>query len=101
MNDFRFFRQVLKHGTFTAVTVLTLALGGGRSVVVAKGSSAAPPFSIQQRDQTSWFVKPDGEPFFSFGVCCVNQGASRTEFDAANPGYAAWQHYTDSNLWAK
>jgi len=28
-------------------------------------------------------------------------GASREEFDLENPGYAAWQHYADSNQWAK
>src|SRR5256886_10788262 len=28
-------------------------------------------------------------------------GASREEFDSENPGYAAWQHYADSNQWAK
>src|SRR5262249_10621598 len=35
------------------------------------------------------------------GVCCVNPGASHDEFDSANPGYAAWQHYADSNAWAE
>jgi hypothetical protein len=34
-------------------------------------------------------------------VCVVSQGASRKEFNPANPGYAAWQHYADSNGWAK
>ena len=57
-------------------------------------------FSIQQQDGFAWLVKPDGERFFSFGVCCVNQGASREEFDSANPGYAAWRHYANSNAWA-
>ena len=28
-------------------------------------------------------------------------GASRNEFDPNNPGYAAWQHYADSNGWAE
>jgi hypothetical protein len=28
-------------------------------------------------------------------------GASRSEFDSANPAYAAWQHYSDSNRWAE
>jgi len=28
-------------------------------------------------------------------------GVSRDEFDPDNPGYAAWQHYSDSNRWAE
>jgi hypothetical protein len=28
-------------------------------------------------------------------------GVSRREFDPDNPGYAAWQHYSDSNRWAE
>lgn len=70
--------------------------------VVAVGEHGAdvPPFTIQQQDQTAWLVKPNGERFFSLGVCCVNQGASTNEWSAANPGYAAWQHYTNTNDWA-
>ena len=79
--------------------LLTLVLGIGRSVA-AEGPGANPPFSIERQDRVSWLVRPNGERFFSFGVCCVNQGASRNEFDPANPGYAARRHYADSNLWA-
>ena len=59
------------------------------------------PFSIQQREGISWLTKPDGERFFSLGVCCVNQGASRERFNSTNPGYAAFQHYQNSNRWAE
>ena len=101
MNDLKFDgRQLLTNPGLIAVAVLTLGFGMGRSVAVVEGPSLNPPFSIQQQDQTSWLVRPNGERFFSFGVCCVNQGASRTELDSANPGYAAWQHYADSNSWA-
>ena len=31
----------------------------------------------------------------------LNFNASRKEFDPDNPGYAAWQHYADSNQWAE
>jgi len=58
------------------------------------------PFSLRQLDGNAWLVKPNGERFFSFGVCVVNQGASREEFNLTNPGYAAWQHYPESNRWA-
>ena len=59
------------------------------------------PFSIQQRDGISWLAKPDGERFFSLGVCCVNEGAARERFNSTNPGYAAFQHYQNSNRWAE
>jgi hypothetical protein len=92
MNDFRF--------AFRQLAVVALVLGIGQSVAAAEGPGLNPPFSIEQQDQISWLVRPNGERFFSIGVCCVNQGASRKEFDPANPGYAGWQHYADSNLWA-
>jgi hypothetical protein len=58
------------------------------------------PFSLQEQEGNSWVVKPNGERFFSLGVCVVNQGASRSDFNPTNPGYAAFQHYEDSNRWA-
>jgi hypothetical protein len=67
----------------------------------ANGSPTPKPFSIQQRDEITWLVRPDGERFFSLGVCCVNMGVSRKEFDPNNPAYAAWQHYPESNRWAE
>jgi hypothetical protein len=47
-----------------------------------------------------WLIKPNGERFFSLGVCCVNQGASTKEWNSANPGYAGWQHHSNTNAWA-
>ena len=46
-------------------------------------------------------TRPNGERFFSLGVCVVNQGASREKFSSTNPGYAAFQHYANSNRWAE
>jgi hypothetical protein len=87
---------------FTAVTVLVLALafGGATCIPAADGISTNLGFSIRQQGKTAWLVRPNGERFFSLGVCVVSQGASPKEFNAANPGYAAWQHYADSNQWA-
>jgi hypothetical protein len=60
-----------------------------------------PPFSIEQTGKSSWLAKPDGRKFFSMGVCVVNQGVSSNHFDPANPAYAAFQHYENSDQWAE
>ena len=102
MNDLKFaHRQLLKNPGSVVLAVLIWALGiAANTNGLAESVSSNAPFSIQQKDETAWLVRPSGERFFSLGVCCVNQGASRAEFDSANPAYAAWQHYADSNLWA-
>ena len=78
------------------ITMGLLAFG-----LLRGGAATNAPFSIQQRDGISWLTKPNGERLFSLGVCVVNQGASREDFCATNPGYAAFQHYENSNHWAK
>ena len=82
--------------TIVAVTSL-LALS------LSRGSAADTyvPFTVQQRDGDFWLTGHDGRRFFSMGVCCVNQGFSPDKFNPTNPSYAAFQHYADSNLWAK
>src|SRR5688572_4890171 len=57
-------------------------------------------FTIQERNGVQWLVRPDGEYFFSLGVCCVDQGASREKYETQNPAYGGWRHYSDSNEWA-
>jgi len=59
------------------------------------------PFYITQHEGICWLTRPNGEPFFSLGVCVVNRGASREQFISTNPGYAAFQHYANSNRWAE
>jgi len=65
------------------------------------GAAPNAPFSIQERAGITWLAKPDGERFFSLGVCVVNPGAGREQFSLTNPGYAAFQHYDNSNRWAE
>ena len=59
------------------------------------------PFSIQDQDGIAWLTKPSGARFFSLGVCVADMGTSHEEFKPKNPGYAAWQHYLNSNRWAE
>src|SRR5262249_8497178 len=101
MSDLRCaFRQWAKQPGFLLAAAFVLAFRLGSFAAADEARSPQAPFSIQQEGQAAWLVRPNGERFFSLGVSCVNQGASRKEFDAANPGYAAWHHYPDSNLWA-
>ena len=79
---------------FITTSLLALSLLRG-------GADTNAPFSIQQREGISWLTRPNGERFFSLGVCVVNQGASREQFSSTNPGYAAFQHYENSNRWAE
>src|SRR6266536_6485347 len=91
-------RSILSNPLLIPVSVSMLVLGLG---VDGHGfaKDINPPFSIQHEGETAWLVRPNGERFFSLGVCVVSQGTM--DFDSANPSYAAWQHYADSNLWAK
>ena len=57
------------------ITVSLLVAG-----LLRAGADTNAPFSIQQRDGISWLTRPDGQRFFSLGVCCVNQGESREKF---------------------
>ena len=49
----------------------------------------AKPFSIQQQNGINWLVNPTGARFFSFGVCCVDQGIAREKYKMDDPAYAA------------
>ena len=86
--------RLVKRLALAAVSLLVL------SVLTAQGATNQ-PFSVIRREGNSWLVTPNGQRFFSFGVCVVNQGASAQNFNPTNPGYAAFQHYANSNLWAE
>lgn len=59
-----------------------------------------PPFRVGQDQEDFWLITPQGERFFSLGVCCLNQGTSREKDDLENPSYAAWRHYSTPKAWA-
>src|SRR2546422_5351492 len=87
-------------------TVAAAALYGNSATAVVgsptwENSAAGKAFSVRRSENRDWLVRPDGKRFFSLGVCVVSMGASRESFDPDNPGYAAWQHYPNSNRWAE
>lgn len=63
-------------------------------------SKTRPPFALRQQNGVWWLVAPDGKPFFSRGVCCITPGDTWLEYKPQNPGYAAWQNYSDTTAWA-
>jgi hypothetical protein len=56
---------------------------------------------LRQDPNGWWLVSPQGKPFFSLGVCMLNQGVKKEEFDPAKPSYAALRHYDAPEAWAK
>jgi hypothetical protein len=57
-------------------------------------------FTLVQ-DQQGWsLVSPEGQKFFSRGVCVVTQGTPREKYDPERPAYAAWRHYDSPLAWA-
>lgn len=69
-------------------------------VVGGLNSTSAEPPRVLQRDGFWWLAGPDGRPFFSRGVCCVNPGLSRTDYDPQNPAYAYWRQFASLTNWA-
>jgi hypothetical protein len=64
------------------------------------GYKPSPPFSVRKEDSGWWLVSPEGQKFFSMGVCCVNQGVAKKDYDPENPSYAAWHYYPTTLEWA-
>ena len=63
-------------------------------------AAETPGFTLTEKDREWWLVSPQGERFFSAGVCMVTPGLTREKWDPENPGYAAWQHYPNDAAWA-
>src|SRR5215469_5458130 len=85
-----------------AVMVRTILMTICLSLALLRGKAeTTAPFSIRQQGETSWLAKPDGEKFFSLGVCVVNQGETPAQCNSNNPAYAALQSYENSNRWAE
>ncbi len=88
-------------------SLLRIILLGFLLVVSLGGAWAqeSPPVDFTRpvlihREGVWWFADADRRPFFSRGVCCVAPGASRTEYDPENPGYAWWRQHDSMSQWA-
>lgn len=71
-----------------------------RAEQAAPKNGTSPNCSVRQDESGWWFVAPDGERFFSLGVCMFNQGSEKHEYDPAKPSYAALRHYDVPEAWA-
>jgi hypothetical protein len=56
--------------------------------------------TVRKESNGWWLVDPQGQPFFSLGVCVFNQGSRKDEYDPAKPSYAALRHYDGPDSWA-
>ncbi len=84
-------------GLSTALVAMVLLPGCGS----ADAHDGTPRFYRVARQDGVWsVVAPDGRPFFSLGVDCVERGAAREAYRADRPRYAAFRHYASDNEWA-
>jgi hypothetical protein len=67
----------------------------------ARRSDAPRRCTVRQLEDGWQLVAPNGEPFFSLGVCVFTQGTPREQYQAEKPSYAAWRHYTSTDEWAE
>ena len=58
-------------------------------------------FGVAQKEGVWRLVTPDGKPFFSLGVNCVDEGASKEKYRADKPEYAAFRYYPGGDDWQK
>jgi hypothetical protein len=66
----------------------------------AAESSNAARCTVRQFPDGWWFVAPNGEKFFSLGVCMFNRGLEGEAFNPNKPFYTASRHYDSPAAWA-
>src|SRR5688572_13566588 len=70
------------------------------AVYAAADPGVKPLFSVRQSPERWWLTSPEGQPFFSVGVCVLDQGTARHAYNDARPAYGAWRHYESPDKWA-
>jgi hypothetical protein len=79
------------------VTALILTLG----LASARLNAADQRLFHTYFDSNRWWLKsPEGQPFFSVGVCVLDQGVPRHQYDERKPAYGGWRHYDSPTEWA-
>jgi len=72
--------------------------------LIAPANLAIPdaPVWRSERDATGtwWLRDPQGKPFWSFGVCCVNPGIDWKNYNPKNRSYSAFQLTPNGSTWA-
>jgi hypothetical protein len=54
-----------------------------------------------EQDSTGWsFLAPNGDKFFSLGICVFDQGAPKEKYNPARPQYAGLRHYDSVAAWS-
>jgi hypothetical protein len=99
-------------------SLLSALIFGSSALVFAVTQDEATPLTLSRDEEMSndassgaqctvrkdvsgwWFVSPQGERFFSLGVCVLDQGSDKADFNAAKPSYAAMRHYETPADWA-
>jgi hypothetical protein len=56
-------------------------------------------YRLETRGHQSWFVTPEGKPFWSLGVDCVDLGETPEKWNAKNPGYSGLRLFPDERAW--
>jgi hypothetical protein len=76
-------------------------LAASQLLLAQASGEAIPAFSLTKSHGAHWLRSPSGTPFFSLGICCVDQGVPTNKFDSRNPAYVASRFYESPPQWAE
>jgi len=85
----------------TIIILITIVLLMSTNGFTQNRETIKTRYSVKEINGIWWLIDSEGKPFFSSGVCCVNPGLTFDEYTPDNPGYAAWQHFSDPSTWAQ
>jgi hypothetical protein len=71
------------------------------AALLAAALGAQTRYSVVQQNGVSWFTNAKGQKIWSFGVCVIDQGVPKKDYDLKNPSYGSWQFYPTKQAWAQ
>lgn len=71
------------------------------AALAAPSSAGSPSFKLTSERGVYSFVRPDGQRFWSMGVCCVNEGLTKEQYQEDNPSYASFRLFANDGEWAQ